>query len=315
MPYFEVQLTNKLQRIYDVGPDTLIGRAPQCHIQLLSRAVSRRHARIEFDGTQAIISDMGTKNGIKLNGQRIQGAAVVGEGDVILVGDIKMRFRATDRTAVPANVIDLRNRPATPQDVQASSQPMATFMLRASPEAIEQFQATVARGRIALLELDELSRFKMQIALKEALENSRRHGCQGDTNRFMYVTFEETADEFVMSVRDEGQGYDVEGTLRNCQEVDALQAVRDRHQMGGPMGLRIILSCVDRIQFEGQGNTIHMGRFKAAGQLFVISEDAVGSEPMMESSSSDENPRLNLGDPFGDLPPSDEGPIQMGDLF
>ena len=58
MPYFEVQLTRKLQRVYNVHENMVIGRAPQCEIQILSRAVSRRHARIEFDGQAAIISDL-----------------------------------------------------------------------------------------------------------------------------------------------------------------------------------------------------------------------------------------------------------------
>ncbi len=39
MAYFEVQLTQKLHRLYEVGTDTVIGRAPQCEIQLLSPAV------------------------------------------------------------------------------------------------------------------------------------------------------------------------------------------------------------------------------------------------------------------------------------
>ena len=274
MPYFEVQLTQKLQRIYDVGPDTLIGRAPQCHIQILSRAVSRRHARMEFDGAQAIVSDLGTKNGIKLNGSRVDGAAVVGDGDVLLVGDISMTYRAASRAVGGADAIDLRRRLPVPDDVRAAFRPRQTFILPAHPDALVHFQTSVARERIGgLLDFDELSRFKLQLALKEALENAFHHGCGRDPRRAFQVTFGEDQDEFVMSVRDEGPGYDVEAVLEGAEEVEPIAAVRDRAQLGKPLGLRIILGCVDRLQFEGRGSTIHMGRIKSAGELLEISED------------------------------------------
>jgi len=291
VPHFEVQLTKKLQRVYEVAQDTVIGRAPQCEIQLLSRAVSRRHARIEFDGQQAIISDLGTKNGIKLNGQRVQGAAVVSEGDEVVVGDIHMRYRAANRAIVADDAVDLRNRAATQQDlVHAIQQPRATFLLRAHPEVLNHFQSTVGRGRIDHQgDFDPETKFKLQLALREALDNARVHGCGGDPNRTIHVTFGEDEDEFVISVQDEGPGYSVEEALAGLQEIDPLSAVRDRASLGKPLGMRIILSCVDRVQFEGRGTTIHMGRFKEAGQFFVISEDAVvgsDADPFAETEES-----------------------------
>lgn len=290
MPHFEVQLTKKLQRVYEVAQDTVIGRSPQCEIQLLSRAVSRRHARIEFDGQQAIISDLGTKNGIKLNGQRVQGAAVVSEGDEVVVGDIHMRYRAANRAIVSDDAVDLRNRPATQQDlVHAIQQPRATFLLRAHPEVLNHFQSTVGRGRIDQVDFDPETKFKLQLALREALDNARIHGCGGDPNRTVHVTFGEDEDEFVISVQDEGPGYSVEEALAGLSEIDPLGAVRDRARLGKPLGMRIILSCVDRVQFEGRGTTIHMGRFKEAGQFFVISEDGTAggdADPFAETEES-----------------------------
>lgn len=309
MPYFEAQLTRKLQRLYPVHANMVIGRAPQCEIQILSRAVSRRHARIEFDGNQAIISDLGTKNGIKLNGQRVQGAAVVEEGDQVVVGDIKMVYRAADRSVVHSDAIDLRHRPANQQDVHAALVPKSSFLLRADQACINSFQAQIGRVRISQLEFDEVSQFKLQIALKEAVENARVHGCGGDPNRHIQVTFSEDEDEFVIAVTDEGQGYDVEAVLGNATEVDALEALRNRDPALGPLGLRIILNCVDRIQFGGKGNTVYLGRFKAAGEMLVISEEVVAVEE--PSDDAWVNPGAS---PFTDED-SEEGPINMGDLF
>jgi pSer/pThr/pTyr-binding forkhead associated (FHA) protein len=290
MPYFEVQLTKKLHRIYDIAPNTTIGRAPQCEVQLLSRAVSRRHARMEFgDGGEAIISDLGTKNGIKLNGQRVQGAAIVQEGDRVVVGDIHMTFRTADRTAVPANVIDLRTRAPGPPDVAYATQhAQASFLIPAHPDAISMFQTTVARSRIEALDFDDLTRFKLQIALKEAVENARVHGSASDPSRGILITFTEVDEEFTMSIKDEGAGYEAEGLIATLDEVDALEAIRNRQPARGKLGLRIILNCVDRLQLEGRGSTIHMGRFKDAGQLFVISEDESGLGALPEDSTIDD---------------------------
>lgn len=280
MPYFEVQLTRKLQRVYDIAPDTDIGRAPQCQIQLLSRAVSRRHARVEFgDGGEAIISDLGTKNGVKLNGKRIQGAAVVSEGDVVVVGDVSMVYRAADRSANVADAIDLRNRAPTAEDARAAFAPRAGFLLRADPNAQAQFQNVVVRGRIERLEFDEMTRFKLQIALKEALDNARIHGSRNDRNRSILVTFSEDDDEFVMTVKDEGPGYEVETVLGGAQEIDALEAVRARAQLGPGLGLRIILNCVDRVQYDQRGALLSMGKFKEAGQVFVIADEGDAGGP------------------------------------
>lgn len=344
MPYFEVQLTQKLQRVYDVGHDTTIGRAPQCQIQLLSRAVSRRHARIEVgDLGELIVSDLGTKNGIKLNGKRIQGAAVIREGDKLVVGDVSMVFRAADRTVAPQDAIDLRRRVAIPADAQASMAPKASFLLPAREDQIAHFQAQVARARIDALELDELTKFKLQIALKEATDNARVHGCGGDPNRTVQVTFNETEDEFMISVKDDGPGYDVEQVLASATEVDALEAIRNRGQLGTGLGLRIILNCVDRLQFEARGSTIHMGRFKDQGQIFVISEEGEGAAAAaagagiasgVELESEDTGPldrdqlelELEPGEVVGGQPGSDlgstpfdeseeQGPLQLDEFL
>ncbi|MBX3466072.1 MAG: ATP-binding protein [Planctomycetes bacterium] len=321
MPYFEIQLTPKLQRVYDIVPDTVIGRGPQCQIQLLSRAVSRRHARVEFgDQGEAIISDLGTKNGIKLNGQRIQGAAVIGEGDVLVVGDVSMVFRAAGRLSVAADALDFRDRPPAREDLPRALMAQASFLIRADAGQIATFQQTIARARIERLEFDETTRFKLQIALKEALDNARAHGSRGDRARTICVTFSEDPEEFLMQVKDEGPGYDFEQRLAGAVEVDALEAIRNRPALGAGLGLRIILNCIDRLQFEGRGAAITMGKFKEGGQIFVISDEsdlgATGDADPMAITSDDEDD--GAGEVFGLPQPgpfldedSEDGPLRL----
>ena len=286
MPYFEVQLTKKLHRTYDVHPDSVIGRAPQCEIQLLSRAVSRRHARVEFgDGGQVIVSDLGTKNGIKLNGQRVVGAAVIQEGDRVVVGDVSMTFRAgTSGTPESMAGIDLRGREVTNEDVLAAQEAECAFRVPADASAVAQFMSTVARARLETLDFDGETQLRLQVALKEAMENARIHGSGGDPSKSIHVAFFDSPEEFRFSVRDEGVGFDVNGFLANAEEVDALAAIADRPSLGPGLGLKMILNCVDRLQFENGGATIHLARFKAEGEVFVISEDDdVQGMPMVDA--------------------------------
>lgn len=313
MPYFEIQLTPKLQRVYDVVADTVIGRAPQCQIQLLSRAVSRKHARIEFgDQGEAIISDLGTKNGIKVNQRRVQGACVIGEGDVLVVGDVSMIFRASSRLVAAADALDLRNRAAVREDLARALQPQCSFLLRADANSIAQFQQTIARAKIERLEFDEATRFKLQIALKEALDNARVHGSRNDRNKTLVVTFSEDQEEFLMQVRDEGPGYDFETRLSGAEEVDAMDAIRNRAALGAGLGLRIILNCIDRLQFEGRGASITMGKFKEGGQIFVISDESdVGNaegpiDPLGQTGDDDDT--APIGEVFGVPLPPPPGP-------
>jgi len=59
-----------------------IGRDPNNDVQLPSRSVSRVHCRIERSGSQFLLSDNGSKNGILLNGKPTNWAEI-DEGDMI----------------------------------------------------------------------------------------------------------------------------------------------------------------------------------------------------------------------------------------
>jgi hypothetical protein len=68
-----------------------IGRAPDCNIVLLDRAVSRYHAHIEAIGGQYLIQDGNSSNGTFLNGLRLNAQSQVSlrEGDVVEIGAVR----------------------------------------------------------------------------------------------------------------------------------------------------------------------------------------------------------------------------------
>ena len=76
-----------------------IGRALDSDIVLDDPEVSRRHAMIFFHGGHWWLSDMGSRNGVRVNGTRLAHAVCLRDGDEIRLGDQKLTFeRAPDAT-------------------------------------------------------------------------------------------------------------------------------------------------------------------------------------------------------------------------
>lgn len=66
--------------------ETLIGRSTACHITLEDPLVSRTHARITVADDRAMVEDLGSRNGLLVNGERIQGPTSLADGSRIRVG-------------------------------------------------------------------------------------------------------------------------------------------------------------------------------------------------------------------------------------
>lgn len=67
-----------------------LGRAPEADLQLVSRGVSRAHARLTMRGQRAKLIDLGSRNGTFVNRARISEECEVGHGDEIGVGDVRV---------------------------------------------------------------------------------------------------------------------------------------------------------------------------------------------------------------------------------
>ena len=85
------------------GPVTLqlsedviaIGRSKENNIVLKNIKASRRHARIERIGATYQITDLGSGNGTKVNGKKIDFQAL-NKGDEIAIGDARLTLKAID---------------------------------------------------------------------------------------------------------------------------------------------------------------------------------------------------------------------------
>jgi pSer/pThr/pTyr-binding forkhead associated (FHA) protein len=71
--------------------DVIIGRTPDCEIQIMANNVSRRHARISYHNEEYKIEDLGSTNGIYVNGVKVE-RCILRKHDVLEIGGLKILF-------------------------------------------------------------------------------------------------------------------------------------------------------------------------------------------------------------------------------
>ena len=73
------------------GSRILLGRSRDCDIQLDDPNTSRRHAEVRREGNAWVVADLGSTNGIKVNGSRVA-EAELHPGDEVTLGLVRLRF-------------------------------------------------------------------------------------------------------------------------------------------------------------------------------------------------------------------------------
>jgi pSer/pThr/pTyr-binding forkhead associated (FHA) protein len=171
-----VRLRGKTLKEVRLGAERLrIGRAPECDIVVNDDGVSRVHATVASGREGCLLEDAGSRNGITLNGERID-RAWLEDGDRVRMGEhLELEFLA-DRTAeVPSrgaaapdpNESTLRSQAAAPR-LQTSWWRQRRFRLRPEPGgpvtgdvALERSATTVGRDPAAGLVIEDESVSRM----------------------------------------------------------------------------------------------------------------------------------------------------------
>ncbi|MCH2153088.1 MAG: FHA domain-containing protein [Phycisphaerales bacterium] len=82
---------------------TVIGRGDDCQVQLADERASRNHSRVVLDTSQMVpgtsiplkrymLEDMGSSNGTSLNGDILESATQIDDGQVIGIGGSRLLF-------------------------------------------------------------------------------------------------------------------------------------------------------------------------------------------------------------------------------
>lgn len=121
------------------------GRAPECDISIADTKISRRHAEFDASGPIPRVTDLGSRNGILVNGRKV-GSADLAPGDIVTIGDAQVRFEEQAVAPPPAmsssaSGLDDRTAVLPPMHLQAASVPAE---LAETPSASPPVAASVA---------------------------------------------------------------------------------------------------------------------------------------------------------------------------
>ncbi|MFN0248015.1 MAG: FHA domain-containing protein, partial [Kofleriaceae bacterium] len=168
------------------GIDVTFGRSRGATITLDHEKVSRMHARVRRRGDVIDVEDLGSRNGTRVNGDKVEGVARIAHADEVSVGPIIAIVNITSglrRTAHIADAETGEQRLAAEVDRSVRyHRPVTLALLRIPSDAVvEQIAATLRpmdllaedAGDDFLLVLPELTRSEGTAAVQRAVDMAR----------------------------------------------------------------------------------------------------------------------------------------------
>lgn len=106
----------------------LIGRQADCDVSLThSRKVSRKHCCVAQVNESYVVRDLGSTNGVFVNGSRVRKEAGLTMGDELAIGDVRFRLQA-EAASVKAGqkyANDVRPTSEDPASAQQAARPIS----------------------------------------------------------------------------------------------------------------------------------------------------------------------------------------------
>ena len=83
--------------------ESILGRDPDASVWFDYPGVSRRHARLTVTPDAVVVEDLGSTNGTRVRGERINGPTALRDGDEIQLGPVRLTLRVR-RTAASTEI-------------------------------------------------------------------------------------------------------------------------------------------------------------------------------------------------------------------
>ena len=152
MNFFLEPVTGKGLKIPIDKAIIFIGRHPDCDVVITrSRMISRKHCALVQINDSLVIRDLGSTNGVRVNGDRVRKETRFSAGDTVTIGDLDYVVKAA-KTAEPERRLnrdhpqDARAAGASPLRVEPAAEverPYSREMPVAIPEDEEAFDGEV----------------------------------------------------------------------------------------------------------------------------------------------------------------------------
>lgn len=157
MRRYAVRLGNQT---FTIGPGAYrLGRARTCDIRIDDAAVSRHHATLRIEEERAILIESGSRNGVRVNGERHRGSIEIHPGDVLQLGATEMVVEREDealplavtRPMEPERTTDMRLSALSPREhevflriARGATQREVAEELGLSIKTVETYRSRVA---------------------------------------------------------------------------------------------------------------------------------------------------------------------------
>src|SRR4029077_3430619 len=163
----------------DEGPDitldramVVVGRHPACDTRLDSLRVSRHHCCMTQENGEVVVRDLGSTNGIRINGQRVE-IGRLRPGDELSIAHIRYRLengQGHEQTiAEPGGLIS--GRPAVDEDRDERAAAVSARLAEAVPIAANTGENAFAAAVRKLLPNGVADKCRIQVIVQMAGDN------------------------------------------------------------------------------------------------------------------------------------------------
>ena len=129
-----------------------IGREPSCDVLLADLTVSRRHARIGWDGADLVVEDLDSSGGTFVNGERVS-RAVLRPGDVIRLGP-RVEYRLEAEMPTTTLILAARQKGDDEEGVRHLQVLLDVARALNAATVVDEVLETVLQAAVKLLAAD-----------------------------------------------------------------------------------------------------------------------------------------------------------------
>ena len=279
-------------RVLDLpdGVDVTFGRSRGATVTVESEKVSRMHARVRRTGDLIEVEDLGSRNGTRVNGDKIEGIVRVTNGDEIAIGSILAVVGMTSGLRRSSPVADdARGEARLVSEVDRSvryHRPLTLGLIRCANDAVVDAMARSLRPMDLMAEdaaddylviLPELNRVDGETAMERLLDFARGAGLTVKSAVASCPEDGTSVETLIGAVRQSLR------TGRNSRELVSAPE-RNEHIVLDP-AMKRVFGLVDRIA-------------DSAMTILILGETGVGKEGVAEAihgkSSRRDKPLIKL---------------------
>jgi two-component system, NtrC family, response regulator AtoC len=279
-------------RVVDLpeGVDVTFGRSRGATVYVESEKVSRMHARIKRTGDEIEVEDTGSRNGTRVNGEKIEGVVRIATGDEVSIGPILAVVGVTSglRRSTPI-ADDARGESRLVAEVDRAMRyhrPLTLGLIRVANDAVVEAMARSLRPMDLMAEdaaddylviLPELDRAEGAAAMESLLDFARGAGVIAKSALAHCPEDGTSVETLIGSVR---------GALRTGRSPrEAAPATRGDEPIVLDPAMRRVYTLVDRIADSPM-------------TILILGETGVGKEGVAEAihkkSSRRDKPLIKL---------------------